>query len=96
MILKEIHVSRLFVYRIHKATLRIRLVPVVVCLYLTLTHATSVFSPPLVQHNSTSRLQHPGYNPSASTISLLVSTTITDLTISEFIWRTMNLRKQIE
>jgi hypothetical protein len=55
MILKEIHVSRtLLVYRIHKATLRIRLVPVVVCLYLILTHATSAFSPPLVQHNSTS------------------------------------------
>jgi hypothetical protein len=75
-------------------TLPLRLVPVVVWLYLILTHATSAFSLPLTHQRSSSRLQHPGYSPSASAFSLPVITTIPDLTISEFnSWRT-NLRKQ--
>jgi hypothetical protein len=67
----------------------LRLVPLVVRLYLTLAHTTSAFSLPLTHYGSSSRLQLPGYNPSASTFSLPVSTTI-----SEFNSWTTNLRKQ--
>jgi hypothetical protein len=54
----------------------------------------SAFSLSLTQHGSSSRLQHPGYNPSASAFSLSVSTTILDLTILEFNLWTTNLRKK--
>ncbi len=72
----------------------LRLVPVVVWLYLTLAHATSAFSLPLAHYGSSSRLQLPSCSPSASAFSLLISTTIPDLTISEFILRITNLRKK--
>jgi hypothetical protein len=73
---------------------------VVVWLYLTFVHVTSVFSFPLGYPNllgnkrlgcglahqrSSSRLQHSGYSPSASAFSLLIITTIPDFTILEFI-----------
>jgi hypothetical protein len=64
----------------------VRLVPVIVCLYLTLIHATSVFSIPLAHQRYSSMLQHPGYSPSVSAFSLTVSTTILDLIIFEFIF----------
>jgi hypothetical protein len=56
----------------------------------------SDFSPPLTYHGSSSRLHLSGYSTLVSAFSLSVSTTIPDLTISEFISWTMNLRKQIE
>jgi hypothetical protein len=68
----------------------------IVWLYLTLVHITSAFSLFIVMHGSSSMLQHPGYSRSVSVFSLTVNTTISDLTISEFISRTTNLRKQIE
>jgi hypothetical protein len=73
-----------------------RLAPVVAGLYITLAHTTSAFSLPLNHYGSSSRLQLLGYSSSISVFSLSVSTTIPDLTISEFISQTMNLRKQIE
>jgi hypothetical protein len=65
-------------------------------LYLILAHATSAFSLPLTHYGSSSRVQLSGYSPLALAFSLPVSTTILDLTISKFISRTTNLRKQIE
>jgi hypothetical protein len=81
---------------------------VVVWLYLTFIHVTSVFSFPLTYPNllgnkrlgcglahqrSSSSLQHLGYSPSASAFSLLIITTIPDFTILEFIVWTTKLRK---
>jgi hypothetical protein len=57
---------------------------VVTSLYLIFVHAISAFSPPLIYHGSSSRLQHSSYSPSVSVFSLSVSTTLSDLTISEF------------
>jgi hypothetical protein len=68
------------------AALPIRLVPVVVWLYLTLVHVTSALSLPLTHQRSSSKLQHSGYSPSTSAFSLLISTTIPDFTILEFIF----------
>jgi hypothetical protein len=73
----------------------VRLVPVVVWLYLTLVHAMSAFSLSLAHQRSSSRLQHSSYNPSASAFSFPVSTTIPNLTILEFIFWTIKLRKQL-
>jgi hypothetical protein len=72
----------------------IRLVLVVIWLYLTLIYVTSAFSLLLAHYYFSSRLQLSGYSPSASAFSLPVSTTILDLTISEFNLWTTNLRKQ--
>jgi hypothetical protein len=76
--------------------LSIRLVFVVVGLYLILIHAMSVFSLPLTHYGFSSRLQLSGYSQLASAFSLPVSIIILNLTISEFISWTTNLRKQIE
>jgi hypothetical protein len=65
-------------------------------LYLNLVYATLTFFLPLAHHGYSSRLHHPAHNHiSINHISLLspVSTTITGITISEFISWTMNLRK---
>jgi hypothetical protein len=75
----------------------IRLVPVVVWLYLILAHAMSAFSLPLVHHDSNNRLQHPAHihiSIRHIRLSIAVSTTIPDLTILEFIFWTIKLRKQ--
>jgi hypothetical protein len=64
-------------------------------MYLTLAHAMLAFSLSLTLQRSSSRLQHPGYSPSASAFSLRVSITIPDLTILEFIFCTTKLRKQL-
>jgi hypothetical protein len=72
----------------------IRLVLVVIWLYLTLIYVTSAFSLLLAHYYFSSRLQLSGYSSSASAFSLPVSTTISDLTISEFNLWTTNLRKQ--
>jgi hypothetical protein len=72
-----------------------RLISVVVWLYLTFTYGTSAFSLPLAHYSSNIRLQHLGYSPLASAFSLLISTTIPDLTILEFIFWTTKLRKQL-
>jgi hypothetical protein len=74
----------------------VSLVSVVIGLYLTLIHVTSASSLPLAHYGFSSRLQLSGYSPSASVFSLSACTTISDLTISKFISRTTNLRKQIE
>jgi hypothetical protein len=71
------------------------LVLVVASLYFTLVYIMLVLSLSLTHYDS-SRLQYLGYNSSASVFSLLVNNIISDLTISEFILQTMNLRKQIE
>jgi hypothetical protein len=72
------------------------LVLVVVRLYFTLVYVMLVLSLSLTHYDSSSRLQYLGYNLSASVFSLLVNNIILDLTISEFILRIMNLRKQIK
>jgi hypothetical protein len=72
----------------------VRLVPLIIWSYLTLTHVTPGFSLPLIHQCSSNRLQHPGYILSVSVFSLSVSTTIPDLTILEFNSWTTNLRKQ--
>jgi hypothetical protein len=72
------------------------LVLVVVRLYFTLVYVMLVLSLSLIHYDSSSRLQYLGYNLSASVFSLLVNNIISDLTISEFILRIMNLRKQIK
>jgi hypothetical protein len=59
---------------------------VVVCLYLILIHATSVFSIPIAYQRYSSMLQHPGYSLLVSSFSLIVSTTILELIIFEFIF----------
>jgi uncharacterized membrane protein len=68
----------------------------VVCLYFTLVYVMSVLSLSLTHYDSSSRLQYLAYNSSASVFSLLLNNIISDLTISEFILQTMNLRKQIK
>jgi hypothetical protein len=68
----------------------VSLISMVVRLYLILVYVTLAFSPPLTQHGSNSRLQHPGYSPLVSTFSLSISITIPKLTILEFILRTTN------
>jgi hypothetical protein len=77
----------------HSAENRLRLVSVVVLLYLTLAYVTSDFFLHAVHYGSSSRLQLPGYNSSASSFSLSVSITILNLIISEFNSWTTNLRK---
>jgi hypothetical protein len=72
------------------------MVPVVVMLYLNLVYATLTFFLLLIHHGYSSKLHHPAHNHiSISHIRLLspFSTTITGITISEFISWTMNLRK---
>jgi hypothetical protein len=61
-------------------------------MYLTLAHVSFL---PLAHQRSSSRLHHPAYSPSASAFSLLVSTTIPDLTILEFMFWTTKFRKQL-
>jgi hypothetical protein len=71
----------------------LRLVPVVGCLYLNLDHATSAFYLPLDHQRSNSSLQHSALQSYQSSLS--VSTTILHLTILEFIFWTIKIRKQL-
>jgi hypothetical protein len=85
-----------FIYKI------LRLVPVVSCLYLILDHTTLAFSVLFDHQRSISGPHQPTtFNPQphqhqSCQPSLSVNTTITGLTISEFILWTLNFRKQID